>query len=102
MECPPERGGVAAGSLGFKKSQSDDEERRGGRESREVALTSENNRPSSPTLSAERPPHSLRRFLSTGVPLPTYLIAGQDPRRMDDWSEENFVDEYFFFVFIIG
>lgn len=74
------RGGVA------RKFHSGDTERceREGRmaESSEVERTSENRTPSSPTSSAPPPAplHSMRLFRSIGVPRPTYLTSGHDPR----------------------
>jgi hypothetical protein len=74
-----------------RKFQSGDIERREGcmAESREVERTAENRIPSSPTSSEPIPPHSIRLFLSMGVPRPTYLTSGHDPRTVEPTARDG-------------
>lgn len=49
-------------------------------ESKDVDRTEDKSSPSSVTSSPLNVPHSTRRVLSTGVPRPTCLTNGQEPR----------------------
>lgn len=80
---PRERGNVEEWTLGGGKDEETRKFQSGDlrdMESREVDRIEDKSSPSSVTSSPPNVPHSTRRVLSTGVPRPTCLTNGQEPR----------------------
>lgn len=72
-------------------------------ESNDEERTVENSIPSSVTSSPLWPPHSILLLRSMGVPRPTYLIKGQEPRTIDvAVTGDSFGDGSFCVVLLCG